>query len=669
MTLAARLLAFGAVLAAWLAPVAAAAQEGVHELRSPDGRIGVTVRVPLAAAGEVPSWSLQFRGRELMADGRFGLVLDGGTNLFAGAVVSSAVARELNERVPILFGKAERTRARARELRLCLRAAGGRGLVLLLRAYDDAFAFRYEIAGAPDEAPLRIAAETTAFGLAGAALVHATWLAHFRTSHEFPVQSTPLAEIPDGQLLDTPLTAEFPGGAALAITEAALRRYAGMSLRRDAASGRLAAALSPRDDGLAVVAAAPLVTPWRVVLVGDGVGALLESNTLYCLNEPPDFDTSWIRPGKLTWPWWNHYLFEAERGEPILSVESARKHLDWCAENGIAYHAIVADESDTPWYRQGRRGLFPDATTDPTQVRAELDLAAIRTLAGGRGVGLWTWVHHAAIRGRVEEAFAAMARLGWSGVMVDFLDRDDQATVEFAEEVLAAAARHRVLVHFHGMYKPTGWQRTFPHLMNHEGSLNLEYLKWSASCTPEHTLRVVFTRMLAGPMDYHLGGFRAVPPAAFQPRNEAPLVLGTRGHMLGLYVCLDNPAPMVADYPAAYRDQPGFDCIREVPTWWDETRVLQAEVGRSLVSARRRGSVWWLGAIAAGEAREIAVALDFLPAGEHALRLWRDGAGVAEDPNQLEIEERDVRAGEVLHVPVGPDGGFVARLERRSGER
>ncbi|TAH35495.1 MAG: glycoside hydrolase family 97 protein [Planctomycetota bacterium] len=667
VTKAVRLLALGAVIAAVMAAAPAAAQEGVHELRSPDGRVAVTVRVPAGEAGELPAWSLRFRGRELVEDGRFGLVLEGGTELFAGAAVDSAVARELDERVAILFGKADHARARARELRLELRAAGGRGLVLVLRAYDDAFAFRYEVGGAPGEEPLRIAAETTAFDLAGAALVHATWLPHFRTSHEFPVQSTPPEQIPDGQLLDTPLTAEFPGGAALAITEAALRRYAGMSLRREAESGRLAAALSPRDDGLAVVAAVPLVTPWRVVLVGDGVGALLESNTLYCLNEPPVFDTSWIRPGKLTWPWWNHYLFEAEHSEPILSVESARKHLDWCAANGIAYHAIVADESDTPWYRQGRRGLFPDAETDPTQPRADLDLPAIRKLAGERGVGLWTWVHQAAIRGRVEESFAAFAQLGWSGIMVDFLDRDDQDTVEFAEEVLAAAARHHVLVHFHGMYKPTGWQRTFPHLMNHEGSLNLEYLKWGGACTPEHTLRVVFTRLLAGPMDYHLGGFRAAAPADFQPRNEAPLVLGTRGHMLGLYVCLDNPAPMVADFPAAYRDQPGFDCLREVPTWWDETRVLQAEVGRLLVSVRRRGSVWWLGAIAAGEARVVEVPLKFLPAGEHALRLWRDGAGAAEDPNQLEIEEREVRAGAVLRVLVAPGGGFVARLERTTG--
>ena len=146
--------------------------------------------------------------------------------------------------------------------------------------------------------------------------------------------------------------------------------------------------------------------------------------------------------------------------------------------------------------------------------------------------------------------------------MVDFFDHDDQETVEFAEEILQAAARHHILIHFHGVWKPTGWQRTYPNLMNHEGALNLEYLKWSDRCTPEHTLNLLFTRMVAGPMDYHAGGFRAVTRAEFKPIYIAPNVLGTRCHHLAMYVCFDNPNPMVADYPSAYEGQPGFDFLK-----------------------------------------------------------------------------------------------------------
>src|SRR6478735_7982385 len=209
-------------------------------------------------------------------------------------------------------------------------------------------------------------------------------------------------------------------------------------------------------------------------------------------------------------------------------------------------------------------------------------------------------------------------------MMVDFFDHDDQESIEFAESILQAAARHHLMIHFHGVWKPSGWQRTYPNLMNHEGALNLEYLKWSDRCPPEHDLLMSFTRLLAGPMDYHLGGFRAVPRAQFKPQSVAPIVLGTRGHMLGMYVCFDNPNPMVADYPVAYENQPGFEFIQQVPTWWDETRVLVDEIGRTLVTARRKGNNWYLGGISAGPAREIELPLNFLSTQPYAATIWAD---------------------------------------------
>lgn len=248
--------------------------------------------------------------------------------------------------------------------------------------------------------------------------------------------------------------------------------------------------------------------------------------------------------------------------------------------------------------------------------------------------------------------------------MVDFFDHDDQDSVEFAESVLEAAARHHLLVHLHGVWKPTGWQRTYPNLMNHEGALNLEYLKWSDRCTPEHDLRMAFTRLIAGPMDYHLGGFRAVRRAEFQPRMVAPNVLGTRAHMLALYVCFDNPMPMVADYPLAYEGQPGFEFIERVPTWWDETKVLQAELGKQLVVARRRGSTWYLGGARGAGAAVAEVPLTFFGRGSRTLRCWRDAEDPGADPNALVIETREVRSGESLRVPLADGGGFVGELRR-----
>jgi len=247
-------------------------------------------------------------------------------------------------------------------------------------------------------------------------------------------------------------------------------------------------------------------------------------------------------------------------------------------------------------------------------------------------------------------------------MMVDFFDHDDQDHVEFVEEILEAAARHRILIQLHGIWKPTGLERTYPNLMNHEGALNLEYLKWSDRCTPEHDLMMAFTRLIAGPMDYHLGGFRAVTRTDFKPRSTAPYVLGTRCHQLAMYVCFDNPNPMVADYPAAYEGQPGFDFLKLVPTWWDETRVLVGEVGEILVTARRRGKTWYLGGLSAKGPRELDLPLSFLGAGHYTVKIWKDATDSEADPNRLATETLRVSSSERLKVRVALEGGFVAQL-------
>jgi len=245
MGLAASLLTLG-LLAGSAGSAGRSAQEGPHRLQSPDGRIEVVVTVTEDAP---PRWNIAFRGQPRVTDGRFGLTLEGGQELLDRARVESIKTTTTHDRFPLPFGKTSRVDQPWNEQRLTLRTPDGGAITLALRAYDDAFAFRYEIGALPGEQTLRIAAETTAFGLAPPRVVHASWLEHFRTSHEHPVRSTALDAIPDGQLLDTPLTVEFDDGAALAITEAALLRFAGMSLRLDATTGLLRAALSPRDDG------------------------------------------------------------------------------------------------------------------------------------------------------------------------------------------------------------------------------------------------------------------------------------------------------------------------------------------------------------------------------------------------------------------------------------
>jgi alpha-glucosidase len=589
------------------------------------------------------------------------LNLAGKGDILSGGRLVADRRREVKERVVIRFGRASATWNRFREARLTFESPAKVRADVVFQAFDDGIAFRYEV---PKQANLDrfvLHEELTSFGIADDPTSYVQYLESFHTSHEHNVDTVPFSAITSGGLIDTPVTFRWRDGTYAAITEASLRRYAGMSLRRSAAD--LVCALSPRADGDCVVRDLPVETPWRVMLIGDRPGALLESNTIYCLNGPNAIgDSSWILPGKTTFSWWNGDVYDGKRGEPIMSLAMQKRYIDFCARNGIQYHGVIADETVTPWYHQSNKGVVPGPDTDVTRVRDDLDLGAIRKYAHSKGVKLWTWVHQGALKGRVEEAFAAFEKLGWSGMMVDFFDNDDQEHIEYAEEILRAAARHHILIHFHGVWKPTGWQRMYPNLMNHEGALNLEYLKWSDRCPPEHDLMMVFTRMVAGPMDYHLGGFRAVRRETFKPQNVAPVVLGTRCHMLAMYVCFDNPNPMVADYPTACEGQPGFDFVCNVPTYWDETRVLAGEPGRLLVTARRKGNSWYVGGLAAGAEQSAMIPMSYLGRGRFTADIWRDSPGSIADPNALVHETRLVGSSEGLQIPVGRDGGFVIQL-------
>lgn len=652
-----------------MAPSGGLAQtDQTQALSSPDGRIQVSLRMPSPGSTDRPEWSATLGAKPIVSGCRLGLQTKEDGELMAGVRVLRSSHRSQNKRIPVLFGKTDHAQDFFNETRYRLETPAHKRVEVVFRCYNDAVALRYELPGDPKGPPVAIIEETTSFGVEGDPTAYAQYLENYNTSHEHNVTVVRAANLPPAQLLDMPLTLSWDGGVCAAITEGSLQHYAGMSLRRTAGAAgpvNLVCQLTPLPNGTKVVRSSPVQTPWRVIMIASRPSALLESSTLYCLNEPSTIkDVSWIKPGKITFSWWNGDVYDGKRDLPILSLAMASKYIDFCARAGIPTHSLTSDEKTvSPWYFQSALGVAPGPDTDVTRTRADFDLPAIRRYAAEKKVRLWTWVHQGALRGRVEQAFAAFEKMGWSGMMVDFFDHDDQESVEHAEAILQAAARHHILIHFHGIWKPTGWQRTYPNLMNHEGALNLEYLKWSDRCTPEHNLMMAYTRLIAGPMDYHLGGFRAVTRAEFQPHNIAPNVLGTRCHQLGLYVCYDNPNPMVADYPMAYEGQPGFEFLVSVPTWWNETRVIVDRIGKVLITARRKGQVWYLGGISAGPANELELPLAFLGPGRYEANVWKDASDSETDPNHLITEKLELSQNEQLRVHFALDGGFVARLK------
>jgi len=637
-------------------------------LRSPDGRLVVKLTLPRVAGPKVsPLFSVSFRGRELLRQSSLGLVLQGTGDLLAGARLTSMRRQDHDETYRVVAGKQNPVRSHYREVALTFESAGGYQAEVFVRAFNDGVALRYAV---PKQTGLRdivITDEKTAFRLTGNPRAHVLYLDSYTTSHEGLYDKALYNALRRNQLMDLPALFEYEDGTAVAITEANLQRYAGMYLKR-AGDGALISALSPRpgQNQVKVKVSLPMLSPWRVILVGDQVGRLIESTVILSLNEPSRLaDTSWIKPGKTTWHWWN-----GTEGEPAgfatkLDLPTMKHYVDFCARHGIAYHAVASTvESDSrPWYRQTQRGFAPGPDTDILTPRPELEFEELARYAASKGVGLRAWVHWKALQSRLDEGFEQYERWGLRGLMVDFLDRDDQEMVEFAEQVLEKAAQHRLHIQFHGVGKPTGRERAYPNLFNHEGVLNLEYLKWSENPSPEHNLIVPFTRMLAGPMDYHLGGFRSVRRDKFKPQGVSPLVLGTRAHHLAMYVVYENPMPMVCDYPTSYEDQPGFDFIERVPTVWDETRVLAAKVGDYIAIARRNRNDWYVGAMTDWTPRSLEIPLAFLGPGSHVAEIWADAPNTSEDPNILIKTRRRVSAQDKIEATLTPGGGWVMHIQ------
>ena len=311
------------------------------------------------------------------------------------------------------------------------------------------------------------------------------------------------------------------------------------------------------------------------------------------------------------------------------------------------------------WYVSDGTNYVPGPNADVTKAVPGLDMQPICDYGKLRGVGIRAWVYWSALYPKLEAASTQYETWGLSGLMVDFMDRDDQEMVNIQNEILASAAKHKLHIQFHGAYKPTGRHRTYPNEFTREGTLNCETQKWSGLDTPNHNIDLPFTRLLAGPTDMHLGGFRAVPANTFKIQYTRPLMHDTRCHQLAQYVALESYLQIVADYPDAYRNQPGFDFLEHVPTTWDETHVPAAEVGQFVAIARRSGTDWYVGTITNGTTRQLDISLDFLPEGTYTADVYADAPDAATNPNHLVQETRQVRRGDVIRLNLAAGGGQI----------
>jgi alpha-glucosidase len=655
----------GLILICFVAIFAANAARAAEEVSvsSPEDKLRVELSLRQApAGGSELVYEVKAGEQAIVLPSRLGVRLADGALLGADCELVEVKQLKIDEGFEQFPGKRRLVTNRSNEATLTLRERGEprRRWQVVVRAYDDGIALRYRFPYQNAWRELELAEEQTEFRFPEDAVAVALPLAGFTTSHENLYERRPVSELATDSLYGPPMLIELPGKGWAAVLEANLKDYAGMYLARgDSDEATLTTRLSPQQDEpkVAVRALLPHASPWRVVLFAPRAEQLIESDLPLRLNAPVEIaDTSWIKPGATTFPWWNDFYEVEVPFKMGLNTETAKYYIDFCAEHGIPYHSLDG-VNDLAWYGGP---IAPYAGADITQGVDGLDFPAVIAYAKEKGVRLRLWMHWEAARQHMARAFPLYRQWGIEGVMIDFMDRDDQEMVRFQRELLELAAENQLTVTFHGVASPTGLERAFPNLLNSEAVMNLEYDKWNeGGVPPEHDVTVPFARMLAGPLDYHQGTLRGVPLAEFKPQVAAPVVIGTPCRMLATYVVFQNHLPMMADYPSAYRGHPLTKVIAGIPATWDDTRALEAKVGESVAIARRSGDEWWIGAMTDRRQRELKVPLDFLGVGKFRADVYQDDLGAE---RKYELLTRDVTAADVLTLPLAESGGALVKL-------
>jgi alpha-glucosidase len=626
-------------------------------VRSPDTRISVSV----AQNGDgTLVYTVVRNGETVVKPSRLRVQLVEGD--VSALDVRTVNPRSVDQVHTLVATKAAQARDRFNELTITgmPRSRAMRSLQWIFRVYDDGVAFRFLVPADAGLKTLAVRSEDTEIMFGADYPCHGFGVWRVDSSHEGefdPVQSKYIREHSN---YDLPLVCRT-GKNAFAIGEANLVDYGGLYLSgQGSGSPGLQTRVSRRLDDHSLIArtgigAAGAGSPWRVIMLGDRLGSLIDSNLIGNLNPDPSFDTSWIKPGKTAWDWWSGpYLPPPDKGG--TDMPTIKRYVDFAAKSGFEYMMI-----DEGWcLRSGTGGRAPP-DADVTQAKADIDMPALVDYAAKKKVRLWLWVQWSLLDRQMDAALAQYQKWGIAGIKVDFMDRNDQQMVDYFHKLMSKAAEHKLLVDMHGAYPPAGLNRTWPNYLTQEGIMGAEYNKWSRRVTATHNVSLAFTRMLLGPMDYTPGGFRNATPETFEVVNSPPQVQTTRGHGLAMFVVYESPFQMVADSPDVYENAAGFDFVKAVPTVWDETRFLAGDIDEYVVVARRKGREWYVGAMGTEKPREISLPLDFLGDGKFKAKIYEDGT----TPTALNESTRDVSRSDTLSLKLAASGGAALRVVPR----
>lgn len=641
----------------------ALAQTSPIQLTSPDQRLVVTFATvpptsPNATGGKL-TYSVAFRGKQVLDASALALELNDQPALGSHVRIVESTPGKGSDDYTVLAGKTSKVSDayNSLQLRAVEDSSLKRSLVIEARTYNDGIAFRYVLPEQDAIKELRLKEEDTEFRISTDATTWALALPNYRSSYESEYVKLPITAfsnqggVSSNFLIGLPLLMHSPGRAWISLAEADLEGNSGMYVTNPSGNWTghyFVSKLSPRfdDPNLALKTTLPHHSAWRVLMVADGPGKLMESNILSDLNPSNRVqDTSWIHPGKASWNWWAGDV--GPDGKAAYTTKNMEYYVDFAAQSGFPYMLLDAGWAD------GRNIL---------KQRGNVDVPELVRYATAKNVKVWIWLYSTSVMDQMKEAFPLFESWGVAGVKIDFIDRDDQEGIKFYYDVAQYAAEHHLMVDFHGASKPWGIERTYPNVLSYEAVLGAENSKVARRDSPVDRTVFPFTRMVAGPLDYTPGGFNNVTEDEFAGRDVSPMIMGTRAQQLALYVVFQTPFQMVSDSPQAYANQPAFQFIREVPTSWDSMHVLNGEPGEFVTIARNHGKEWYLGSITNWTPRDLHVPLKFLGAGRYKVEIYQDASDAGTNPKNVSIRKQIVRSGEELTLHLASGGGCAIRF-------
>ncbi len=626
-----------------------------YTLSSPDNSVKIEI-----TTGNTTIFKVVIDGKELMSPTSIALEID---KIKPGDLqVKKSSQRSVNQVVkPVVPEKAIQLEDNFNELNLRFKNK----LSLTFRAYNQGIAYRWETS-LPDS--ITVVSEKADAGFSSEDLCWYPLEESFYSHNERLYKNFKLGQIASDNLASLPALVNH-NGTNILISEADLFDYPGMWItgtggnRLSAVFPHHAATEKEQDDRNVLVTSrdnflaktrGTRTFPWRVFMIARTDGELLNNPLVYLLSRETTDDYSWVKPGKISWDWWNALNIDGVDFKSGVNTNTYKYYIDFAAHYGLQY--IILDEGWSP-------------TMDITRSINDVNMDELTSYAKEKNVGIILWVVWATLDKQMEKAMDIYAGWGVKGIKVDFMQRDDQKMVNFYERTAREAAKRHLLVDFHGAYKPTGMERLYPNVITREGVFGMENSKWDTtkSIGPEHNVTIPFIRNAVGPMDYTPGAMINAQKASWRPIFERPMSLGTRCHQLAMYVVFTSPLQMLSDAPSNYYREPEcMEFLKQVPAVWTETKVLNAKTGDYVAIARKAANGdWYIGAMTDWTARDLTLDLSFVGRDEFPIDLWQDGINA--DRNAIDFVKKTIQVpvGSKLKIHLAPGGGWVAIIHSK----